>query len=165
MTLESRQWLEGGDPPWLSLWGASDPAGSKPEDGDASGPGQDWLSWITGSKDDSDSDLIPAQTPGEKLTPWKMWELNRSWCFFLLPDALHQSVTTFYASYSIMVGFWDYANRDESTRDISLNRMRLCRLPPPSKEESNTIQIQQLWKEDSSPAWELGSLISPTLSR
>lgn len=110
---------------------------------------------ITGSKDDSD--LIPAQTPGKKLTPWKMWELNRSWGFFLLPDALHQSVTTFYASYSIMEGFWDYANRDESTRDISLNRMRLCRLPPPSKEESNTIQIQQSLKEDSSPACELGS--------
>lgn len=119
---------------------------------------------ITGSKDDSDSDLIPAQTPGKKLTSWKMWELNCSWYFFLLPDALHQSVTTFYASYSIMEGFWDYANRDESTRDISLNRMRLCRLPPPSKEESNTIQIQQSLKEDSSPACELGSRLVSTHS-
>lgn len=53
VTLESRQWLEGEDPPWLSLGGASDPAGCKPEDGEASGPSQDRLSGITGSKDDS----------------------------------------------------------------------------------------------------------------
>lgn len=145
MTLESRQWLEDGALEaesvrclrrcWQQTWR--------------------WRYWpglavrnITGSKDDSD--LVPAQMPGNKLTPWKMWELNRSWC--PVPN-----VTTFYASYSIMEGFWDYANQDQSTHDISLNRMRLCSLPPPSKEESNTIQIQQSLKEDSSPAREPGS--------
>lgn len=105
------------------------------------------------SEDDSDSDLIRAQVPGNKLI---LGELN---CLvrFSFPDALCPSVTTFYASYSIMEGFWDYVNQDKSTRGTSLNRARLCRLPPPWKEESNTIQIQHSLKEDSSPCMETGS--------
>lgn len=84
-----------------------------------------------GSTHSLNLDLTPAQDALQKLTLWRMGEMNYHWGFLGLwgggSDTLYPSITTFYKCYSIMKDFRDYVNQDKSTDDTSLNRMRLSR--------------------------------------